>query len=233
MAEAMIHKEQAEGRWDASVNVGYMRQDFGYDLRGLTARAARGRSRMSFSMSAPACRSRCLCAIGTRAILRQRWRLRRPRSAAWRRSCSLSARRSRRRSRSMTPRSARWTSTRRGCGNPRARTWRSSARPIRWDAPRCMDVIAEQRRYIDIETGYTEALKQAYDAAVDIERPSARWSPEERKRSMKQQSDEVMHERPRERGEASQAGTETRDGRGRGRAAGLWRAWGPRRLTLS
>ena len=37
MAEAMIQKEQAEGRWDASVNVGYMRQDFGYDLRGLTA----------------------------------------------------------------------------------------------------------------------------------------------------------------------------------------------------
>ena len=37
MAEAMIQKEKAEGRWDASVNVGYMRQDFGYDLRGLTA----------------------------------------------------------------------------------------------------------------------------------------------------------------------------------------------------
>ena len=32
-----------------------------------------------------------------------------------------------------------------------------------------MDVIAEQRRYIDIETGYTEALKQTYDAVVDIE----------------------------------------------------------------
>ena len=33
-----------------------------------------------------------------------------------------------------------------------------------------LDVIAEQRRYIDIETGYTEALKQTYDAVVDIER---------------------------------------------------------------
>ena len=32
-----------------------------------------------------------------------------------------------------------------------------------------LDVIAEQRRYIDIETGYTEALKQAYDAVVDLE----------------------------------------------------------------
>src|SRR5215468_8305179 len=37
MAEAMIHKEQAEGRFDANVNVGYMRQNFGYDLRGITA----------------------------------------------------------------------------------------------------------------------------------------------------------------------------------------------------
>src|SRR5438874_11185858 len=26
-----------------------------------------------------------------------------------------------------------------------------------------LDLIAEQRRYIDIETGYTEALKQTYD----------------------------------------------------------------------
>jgi cobalt-zinc-cadmium efflux system outer membrane protein len=33
-----------------------------------------------------------------------------------------------------------------------------------------LDLIAEQRRYIDIETGYTDALKQVYDAVVDIER---------------------------------------------------------------
>jgi cobalt-zinc-cadmium efflux system outer membrane protein len=33
-----------------------------------------------------------------------------------------------------------------------------------------LDVISEQRRYIDIEMGYTEALKQVYDATVDIER---------------------------------------------------------------
>jgi len=33
-----------------------------------------------------------------------------------------------------------------------------------------LDVIAEQRRYIDIETGYTDALKQVYDAVVDMER---------------------------------------------------------------
>jgi cobalt-zinc-cadmium efflux system outer membrane protein len=33
-----------------------------------------------------------------------------------------------------------------------------------------LDVIAEQRRYIDIENGYTEVLRQVYDAAVEIER---------------------------------------------------------------
>ena len=33
-----------------------------------------------------------------------------------------------------------------------------------------LDVIAEQRRYIDIENGYTDALKQVYDAGVEIAR---------------------------------------------------------------
>jgi cobalt-zinc-cadmium efflux system outer membrane protein len=33
-----------------------------------------------------------------------------------------------------------------------------------------LDVVAEQRRYIDIEMGYTDALKQAWDGAVEIER---------------------------------------------------------------
>jgi outer membrane protein TolC len=33
-----------------------------------------------------------------------------------------------------------------------------------------LDVIAEQRRYIEVENGYTEVLKQVYDAAVEIER---------------------------------------------------------------
>jgi len=33
-----------------------------------------------------------------------------------------------------------------------------------------LDVIAEQRRFIDVETGYTDVLKQVYDAAVEVER---------------------------------------------------------------
>ena len=33
-----------------------------------------------------------------------------------------------------------------------------------------LDVITEQRRYIEVEMGYTESLKQVYDAMVEIER---------------------------------------------------------------
>ena len=33
-----------------------------------------------------------------------------------------------------------------------------------------LDVVAEQRRYIEIETGYTDALRQLYDAAVEVRR---------------------------------------------------------------
>src|SRR6266446_6838217 len=40
MGAAKIRKEQAEGRWDASVNVGYQRQNFGFDLSGLTSSGA-------------------------------------------------------------------------------------------------------------------------------------------------------------------------------------------------
>jgi cobalt-zinc-cadmium efflux system outer membrane protein len=37
-----------------------------------------------------------------------------------------------------------------------------------------LDVIAEQRRFIDVEHGYTEALKLVYDAAVDVQRAIGR-----------------------------------------------------------
>ena len=33
-----------------------------------------------------------------------------------------------------------------------------------------LDVVAEQRRYVDIENGYTDVLKQVYDAVVEIQR---------------------------------------------------------------
>lgn len=40
-----------------------------------------------------------------------------------------------------------------------------------------LDVIAEQRRYIDIENGYTDALRQVYDARVEIGRVTGTMTP--------------------------------------------------------
>jgi cobalt-zinc-cadmium efflux system outer membrane protein len=40
-----------------------------------------------------------------------------------------------------------------------------------------LDVIAEQRRFIDVEMGYTESLKQVYDAAVDVDRAVGKTEP--------------------------------------------------------
>ena len=42
------------------------------------------------------------------------------------------------------------------------------------------DVIAEQRRYIEVENGYTDVLKQVYDAAVEIVRATGGTAGRER-----------------------------------------------------
>ena len=36
-----------------------------------------------------------------------------------------------------------------------------------------LDVIGEQRRYLEIEGGFTTVLKDAYDAEIEIERATA------------------------------------------------------------
>ncbi len=105
-SRARILKEQAEGRWDASVNLGYMRQDFGFDLMGSTAQGQT--------------RPREIYERGVRDIARRNLDV-------VRQSYEL------------------------GRGS-------------------LLDVVAEQRRYIETENGYTDALKQVYDAAVEIER---------------------------------------------------------------
>jgi cobalt-zinc-cadmium efflux system outer membrane protein len=40
-----------------------------------------------------------------------------------------------------------------------------------------LDVVAEQRRYIEVENGYTDTLKQVYDASVDIARVTGVTAP--------------------------------------------------------
>jgi cobalt-zinc-cadmium efflux system outer membrane protein len=170
MAEAMIHKEQAEGRWDASVNVGYMRQDFGYDLRGLTATGGTRPIQdvfqyvgASVSITLPV-RNRNqgnIAAAMATATAAQR------RQAAIMRTIRQE----------VTAAFTQYDAAQRaldiytqGVREPARQNLEVVRQTYTLGRATLMDVIAEQRRYIDIETGYTEALKHAYDAVVDIER---------------------------------------------------------------
>ena len=99
--------------------------------------------------------------------MRPQWRPRRPHSAAWR-SVTRTIRQEV--TAAFTQRHAtRAGHLHAGGAGGHARTW-SVRQTYTLGRATLLDAIAEQRRYIDIETGYTEALKQAYDAAVDIER---------------------------------------------------------------
>jgi outer membrane protein, heavy metal efflux system len=170
MAEAMIQKEKAEGRWDASVNVGYMRQDFGYDLRGLTASGStqpitdvfhyvgasvsitlpvrnQNQGNIAAALASTAAAQRRLAFVTL--TIRQEVTAAFTRYAAAQRALEI------------------YTQGVREVARQNLEVVRQTYTLGR---ATLLDVIAEQRRYIDIETGYTEALKQVYDVVVDIER---------------------------------------------------------------
>ena len=170
MAEAMIHKEQAEGRFDANVSVGYMRQDMGFDLRGLTAGGGTRPIQdifhyvgASVSITMPV-RNRNQGNIAAAMAST---------TAAQRRQAAvmLTIRQE------VTAAFTQYDAAQRALDIYTQGVWevaRQNLAVVRqtYELGRAtlLDVIAEQRRYIDVETGYTETLKQAYDAAVDIER---------------------------------------------------------------
>jgi cobalt-zinc-cadmium efflux system outer membrane protein len=170
MAAASIVKERAEGRWDASVNVGYMRQDFGYDLLGLTEQGERQPIQDVFhyvgggvTIMLPLHNRNqgniaAAMAEATAAERRQAFvklRIRQEVTAAFtqyeaaQRALEI------------------YTQGVREVARQNLAVVRKAYELGRTTL---LDVIAEQRRYIDVETGYIEALKQVYDAAVDIER---------------------------------------------------------------
>jgi cobalt-zinc-cadmium efflux system outer membrane protein len=170
MGAAKIRKEQAEGRWDASVNVGYQRQNFGFDLNGLTSSGATRpiqdvfhyfgagvsimlpvRNRNDGNIAAAEAEARA----AERRLEFAELTVRQEISAAFAQHAAA------RRALDIYERGVRDIATRNldvvrqayGLG-------RGSL----------LDVIAEQRRYIEVENGYTEILKQVYDAAVEIAR---------------------------------------------------------------
>lgn len=170
LAQARVRKEEADGRWDASVNVGYQRQETGFMLNGITDRGGTRPIQDVFHMvgggvtitlpvrnrnqgNVQAARAEVRAAERRREFLELQ--VRQEVAAAFTQydvaRCSLAL---------------------------YARGVRDLARQ-NLDVVRqshglgripLLDVVAEQRRYIDIEMGYTDALKQAWDGAVEIER---------------------------------------------------------------
>ncbi len=170
MGLAKIRKEEAEGRWDASVNVGYQRQDFGFDLNGLTASGATRpiqdvfhyfgagvsimlpvRNRNQGNIAA----ARAEAQAAERRLAFAELTVRQEVSAAF--AQYEAARRA-------------LAIYERGVRDVAGRNLGVVRETYQLGRGTLLDVIAEQRRYIDVENGYTDALKQVYDAAVDIAR---------------------------------------------------------------
>jgi cobalt-zinc-cadmium efflux system outer membrane protein len=170
MAEAMIQKEKAEGRWDASVNVGYMRQDFGYDLNGLTASGSTKPIQDVFhyvgagvSITLPVRnqnQGNIAAALASTTAAQHRLA-----------SVTLTIRQE------VTAAFTQYDAAQRaleiytqGVQEVARQNLEVVRQTYTLGRTTLLDVIAEQRRYIDVETGYTDALKQVYDAVVDMER---------------------------------------------------------------
>jgi outer membrane protein, heavy metal efflux system len=171
MARAKIRKEEAEGRWDASVSVGYQRQDFGFSgLRGVTSNGTLQQIQDVFhyfgagvSITLPV-RNRnqgnvAAAVAETRAaerrqefavlVIRQEVEAAYTHLEAARRALALYER---------------------GVRDVAQRNLEVVRRTWELGRGTLLDVITEQRRLIEIEKGYTDALKQVFDATVEIDR---------------------------------------------------------------
>jgi outer membrane protein, heavy metal efflux system len=170
VAQAKVRKEQAEGRWDASVNVGYQRQDFGYNLRGLTDSGGTRQIQDVFhyfgagvTVTLPV-RNRNegnIVAAGAEATAAERRREFSELIARQEIAAALAQSEAAHRTVDLYERGVR------GVARSNADVVRQSYSLGR---STLLDVIAEQRRYIEIENGYTDVLRQAWDAAVELER---------------------------------------------------------------
>lgn len=170
VARAKVRKEQAEGRWDASVNLGYQRQDFGFDLRGLTASGSTRPIQDVFhyfgagvSVTLPV-RNRNqgnVAAATAEAMAAERRHEYAQLIAHQEVSAALAQREAIGRALELYERGVRDVA-------------RANLNVVRESyalgRATLLDVITEQRRYIEIETGFTDVLRQAWDAAVDVRR---------------------------------------------------------------
>lgn len=169
-ARARVLKEQADGRWDASVSLGYQRQEMGFGLNGLTDRGGTRPIQDTFhyfggavSITLPvrnqnqgnvaAARAEAVAADRrielARLVIRQEVASAFTQYDAARRSLEIYAR---------------------GVRDVARQNLDVVRRTYQLGRATLLDVIGEQRRYIEIEMGYTEALKQVSVAVVEIER---------------------------------------------------------------
>jgi cobalt-zinc-cadmium efflux system outer membrane protein len=167
---ARVRKEQAEARWDASVNVGYQRMDTGFDLMGQTASGSLRpiqdvfhyfgagvsivlpvRNRNQGNIAAAQAETRAAERRVSLAELtaRQEVSAAFAQHAAARRAVEL------------------YESGVRDVARRNLDIVRQSYELGRGSL---LDVIGEQRRYLEIETAFTMVLKDVYDADVEIER---------------------------------------------------------------
>jgi cobalt-zinc-cadmium efflux system outer membrane protein len=170
MATAQVRKERAEGRWDASINVGYQRQDVGFPLNGLTSSGAtrpiqdvfhyfgggvsitlpvRNQNQGNIAAAVATAKAAERRVDGATLTVRQEVEAAFAQYAAAERSLAVYER---------------------GVRDTARRNLDVVRQTYQLGRTTLLDVIAEQRRFIDVEIGYTESLKQVYDAAVDVDR---------------------------------------------------------------
>jgi cobalt-zinc-cadmium efflux system outer membrane protein len=177
MGAAKIRKERAEGRWDASVNVGYQRQDFGFDLNGITSTGGTRPIQDVFhyfgaglSIMLPV-RNRNqgnIAAASAEAQAAERRLQFAELTVRQEVAAALAQYEAARRSLEIYERGVRDVAT---------RNLSVVRQTYALGRGTLLDVIAEQRRYIDIENGYTDAQRQVYDARVEIDRVTATLTP--------------------------------------------------------
>jgi cobalt-zinc-cadmium efflux system outer membrane protein len=178
LARAKVAKEQADGRWDASVNVGYQRQDMGFSgLSGLTANGGTRpiqdvfhfvgggltitlpvRNRNQGNIAAAASEARAAEHRVDLAVLtiRQEVEAAYAQHAAARQALDIYER---------------------GVRQVARENLDVVRRTQELGRTTLLDLIAEQRRYIDVELGYTQALHAVYAAGVEIERAVGKPGP--------------------------------------------------------
>ncbi|HEV8643745.1 MAG TPA: TolC family protein [Methylomirabilota bacterium] len=170
LTQARVRKEEADGRWDASINVGYQRQEMGFGLMGLTESGATRPIQDVFHF------------FGAGVSITLPVRNRNQGNVAAARAETEAASR-REEFATLTVRQeveaafTQWEAAgrslyiyERGVREVARRNLDVVRKSHELGRLGFLDVIAEQRRYIEIEQGYTEALRQLYDAAVEIRR---------------------------------------------------------------